>query len=76
MSHKYVTKVAILLLAACFLLLADPETSSQEPEASSKKPKIKPGFVNYLRDTILEVVSKPLLRRYKDGKPKSEFLRN
>jgi hypothetical protein len=36
MFHKNVTKVAILLLAVGFLLLADPETSSQEPEARSQ----------------------------------------
>jgi len=31
MSYKNVTKVAILLLAAGFLLLADLETSRKEP---------------------------------------------
>ncbi len=31
MFPKNVTKVVILLLAAGFRLLADPETSSQEP---------------------------------------------
>jgi hypothetical protein len=67
MSHKYVTKFMwdILvqlsslqdsgrwLLAPGHWRLVSGSASIKKPAASSQKPKLKPCFINYLRDTTL-----------------------
>jgi hypothetical protein len=41
-------------LVSCHWLPVSGSASSKKPAASSEKPKIKPSFVNYMRDATLD----------------------
>jgi hypothetical protein len=58
-SGRWLLAPGLWQLVSCYGSLAACLWIGQQQEARSQKPKIKPCFVNYLRDTTLEVVSKP-----------------